>query len=85
VYIIECDEEMTRDDITAGLIISVVDAAGYTLITLAHTLRGVGDEKKVVCLRVDGVLKRCVFRESLHAYTDLSDATIEKTRKFMND
>jgi len=40
---------MTRYDITAELIISV-DAAGYALLTLAHTFRGVGDEKKVVCI-----------------------------------
>jgi len=42
VYIIERDEEMTINHITAGLIISV-DAAGYTLITLVHTFHGVGD------------------------------------------
>jgi len=75
---------MTRYDISAELHISV-DAAGYTLLTLAHTFRGVGDEKKVVCIIVKGGLKDCVLRESLHAYNHLSDVTIEKMQKFMND
>lgn len=75
---------MTRYDITAGLLISV-DAAGYTLLTLVHTFRSVGDEKKVVCITIEGALKDCVLRKSLHAYNHLSDVTIKKMQKFMND
>jgi len=75
---------MTRYDITAELLISV-DAVGYTFLTLAHTFRCLGDEKKVVCISVEGALKDCVLQELLHAYNHLSDVKIEKKQKFMND
>ena len=53
VHIIERDEDVSWDDILAELLISA-NASGSSLVSLAHTFRGVGDEKIAVCLSVDG-------------------------------